>query len=91
MGSVAAGAYALGLPAWSASLIDSSIEGRRGLHAGFASSMVAIGTAAGPALGGQVILRFGALAPFRISAVFMIAALACAIVYRPKETPCPAK
>jgi MFS family permease len=80
--TVAAFAYALGLPAWSASLIDLSMAGRRGLQVGLASAVQAIGLAVGPAAGGLMIENLGALAPFRFSAALMLVVLALSVAYR---------
>ncbi|MGI8553256.1 MAG: MFS transporter [Dehalococcoidia bacterium] len=80
--SLAAFAYALGLPAWSASLIDISSPGSLGLQVGVASSVQAIGLALGPAIGGQTVLHLGTLAPFRLSAGLMILTAAITVAYR---------
>lgn len=80
--SIAAFAYALGLPAWSASLIDLSSAGSRGLQVGVASALQAIGLAVGPAVGGLVIAALGPLAPFRLSAALMLLAALLTLVYR---------
>jgi MFS family permease len=80
--AVAAFAYALGLPAWSASLIDLSTAGRRGLQVGLASAVQTVGLAVGPAAGGLLVANLGALAPFRCSAVLMAAVLILSLAYR---------
>jgi MFS family permease len=80
--SIAAFAYALGLPAWSASLIDLSSAGSRGVQVGAASALQAIGLAIGPAVGGQTIAALGPLAPFRLSAALMLLAALLTLVYR---------
>lgn len=80
--TLAASAYALGLPAWSASLIDLSIAGRRGFQVGLASAVQGVGLAAGPAIGGEIVLRLGSLAPFRFSAALMAAVLLLSLAYR---------
>jgi DHA1 family tetracycline resistance protein-like MFS transporter len=84
--SIAAFAYALGLPAWSASLIDLSTAGRRGLQVGFAAAVQGVGLALGPAIGGETVARFGALAPFRCSAGLMLAVLVLTIAYRARSS-----
>ncbi len=80
--AIAAFAYALGLPAWSASLIDLSSAGRRGLQVGLASAVQAIGLAVGPAAGGLLIANLGAMAPFRFSAALMLVVLGLSLAYR---------
>jgi len=82
LAAVAAFAYALGLPAWSASLIDLSTAGRRGLQVGFASAIQTVGLAVGPAAGGLLVAHLGALAPFRASAALMVLVLALSLAYR---------
>lgn len=82
LGSVAAFSYALGLPAWSASLVDLSSSGSRGLQTGAASALQAIGLAIGPAAGGALIARFGPLSPFRLSAALMVLAALLTLLYR---------
>lgn len=78
--SVAAFAYALGLPAWSAALVDFSKSGSRGLQVGLAAAVQAIGLAVGPALGGELVSRFGTRAPFRVSAAIMLLAALLALL-----------
>jgi predicted MFS family arabinose efflux permease len=82
LASVAAFAYALGLPAWSASLIDLSTAGRRGLQVGVASAIQTVGLAVGPAAGGLLVAHLGALAPLRASAVLMSIVLLVSLAYR---------
>jgi DHA1 family tetracycline resistance protein-like MFS transporter len=84
--SIGAFAYALGLPAWSASLIDLSTAGRRGLQVGFAAAVQGVGLAIGPAIGGETVARFGALAPFRCSAGLMLVVLALTVAYRARAS-----
>jgi len=79
--TVAAFAYALGLPAWSATLIDLSTAGRRGLQVGFVAAVQGAGLAAGPAIGGEIVSNFGSLAPFRFSGVIMLAVFLLTVAY----------
>jgi len=79
--TVAAFAYALGLPAWSATLIDLSTAGRRGLQVGFVAAVQGVGLAAGPAIGGEIVANFGSLAPFRLSAVVMLGVFLLTVAY----------
>jgi MFS family permease len=81
LASVAAFAYALGLPAWSATLIDLSTAGRRGLQVGLVSAMQGVGLAVGPAIGGEIVSTFGTLSPFRASALVMAAVFALTAAY----------
>lgn len=83
--TMAALAYGLGLPAWSASLIDLSTAGRRGLQVGFATAVQGIGLAVGPAIGGEIVSQFGTLAPFRFSAALMVLVLGLTVAYRTRS------
>jgi MFS family permease len=82
LASVAAFAYALGLPAWSASLIDMSTAGRRGLQVGIASAIQTVGLAVGPAIGGLLVAHLGVLAPLQVSAALMAIVLCLSVAYR---------
>jgi MFS family permease len=82
LSAVAAFAYALGLPAWSASLIDLSSAGRRGLQVGIASAIQTVGLAAGPAVGGLLVAHLGVFAPLHVSAAIMAVVLCLSVAYR---------
>jgi MFS family permease len=82
LASVAAFAYALGLPAWSASLIDMSTAGRRGLQVGIASAIQTVGLAVGPAMGGLLVAHLGVFAPLQVSAAIMAIVLCLSVAYR---------
>ncbi len=77
----AAVGYVLCLPALSASLIDLSKTGNRGLLTGISTAIQAIGGVIGPPLGGAMIDSFGALSPFRLSAAVMAGTFLVALVY----------
>jgi DHA1 family tetracycline resistance protein-like MFS transporter len=79
--TIAAFAYALGLPAWSATLIDLSTAGHRGLQVGFVAAVQGAGLAAGPAIGGEIVAHFGSLAPFRLSGAIMLGVFIVTVVY----------
>lgn len=80
--SIAAFGYALGMPAWNASLVDLSSTGSRGLQAGTAAAVQAVGLAIGPAIGGLTVAHFGIVAPFRLSAAVMLIGAALTFAYR---------
>lgn len=78
---LAASGYVLALPALSASLLDLSADGSRGLLTGISTSIQAIGLVIGPAIGGFLVDGFGALVPFRVAATILAATLVLAAVY----------
>jgi MFS family permease len=86
LATVAAFAYALGLPAWSASLIDLSTAGRRGLQVGIASAIQTVGLAAGPAIGGLLVAHLGVFAPLHVSAAVMAVVLCLSVAYRTRAS-----
>jgi MFS family permease len=86
LAAVAAFAYALGLPAWSASLIDLSTAGRRGLQVGLASAIQTVGLAVGPAAGGLLVAHLGVMAPLRASAAIMVLVLVLSLAYRTRAS-----
>jgi DHA2 family multidrug resistance protein-like MFS transporter len=77
----AAVGYVLCLPSLSASLIDLSKTGNRGLLVGISTAIQAIGGVIGPPLGGAMVDAFGPLSPFRGSAVIMAGTFVVALVY----------
>jgi len=85
----AAVGYVLCLPALSASLLDLSSEGNRGLLTGFSTAIQAVGGVVAPPIGGLLIdglpkttfHGFGPLAPFRASAALMAGTFLLALVY----------
>ncbi len=77
----AAVGYVLCLPALSASLIDLSKTGNRGLLTGVTTAIQAIGGVIGPPIGAKLIDSFGPLSPFRGSAAVMAATFLIAVVY----------
>jgi MFS family permease len=79
--SIAAAGYVLCLPALSASLLDLSSSGNRGLLTGVSTSIQAIGLVVGPLLGGLLIDGLGPLAPLRASSGVMAIAFALGLVY----------
>jgi DHA1 family multidrug resistance protein-like MFS transporter len=79
--SVAVAGYVVSLPALSASLLDVSNDGNRGLLTGLTTSIQAIGIVVGPLIGGAAVDGFGPLAPFRLSAAMIAVAVALALLY----------
>jgi MFS family permease len=77
----AAAGYVLSLPALSASILDVANQRNRGLLTGLTSSIQAIGLVIGPLIGGMLVDAYGALAPFRVSAVVVLAGAALALLY----------
>lgn len=77
----AAVGYVLCLPSLSASLIDLSKTGNRGLLTGVSTAIQAIGGVIGPPIGANLIDGFGPLSPFRGSAAVMAITLVIAAVY----------
>ncbi|HLZ70407.1 MAG TPA: MFS transporter [Dehalococcoidia bacterium] len=77
----AAVGYVLCLPALSASLIDLSKSGNRGLLTGISTAIQAIGGVIGPPIGAKLIDSFGALSPFRGAAAIMAVTFVVALVY----------
>ncbi|HZQ34505.1 MAG TPA: MFS transporter [Dehalococcoidia bacterium] len=77
----AAVGYVLCLPSLSASLIDLSKTGNRGLLTGVSTAIQAIGGVIGPPIGANLIDGFGPLSPFRGSAAVMAVTFLIALVY----------
>ena len=79
--TIAAVGYVLVLPAFSASLLDLSSSGNRGLLTGLSTSIQAIGLVVGPAVGGFLIDASGPLAPFRVAFAIVFVTGLLSIVY----------
>ena len=77
---IAAAGYVLSLPAISASLIDVSHQGNRGLLTGLSTSIQAVGIVLGPLIGrgGERVRTAGS---FRIAALIIAVAAALALLY----------
>lgn len=81
LGAAVALAFALSLPAWNAAVMDHSEPHNRGTLFGFMATLQGLGTALGPALGGQLAELWGPRAAFQGAAALMALAFLVALVY----------
>lgn len=81
LGGAVALAFALSLPAWNAAVMDQSGPHNRGALFGFMATLQGLGTALGPALGGQLAELWGPRAAFQGAAAIMGLAFLVALGY----------
>lgn len=73
--------YAVSIPAWGAAALDATEIGGRGLMLGVLATVQGLGGAAGQAIGGVSSAFWGPVAPFKLGAVLLMAALLLAVLY----------
>lgn len=74
-------AYAISIPAWGAAALDASELGGRGLLLGVLATVQGFGGVAGQAIGGVANAAWGPLAPFKMGAMLLAAALLLTIMH----------
>ena len=67
--------YAISIPAWGAAALDATEAGGRGLMLGVLGTVQGLGGVVGQAVGGLSNAAWGPVAPFKIGAVLLLAAL----------------
>ncbi len=67
--------YAISIPAWGAAALDATEAGGRGLMLGVLGTVQGLGGVVGQAVGGLSNAAWGPVAPFKIGAMLLIAAL----------------
>jgi MFS family permease len=73
-------AYAITVPAWGAAALDASEFGSRGLMLGMLATVQGMGGAAGQAIGGVTNEFWGPVAPFKVGAILLAAALVLTVM-----------
>ncbi len=73
--------YAVSIPAWGAAALDATEIGGRGLMLGVLATVQGLGGAAGQAIGGMSSAFWGPVAPFKLGAVLLMAALLLTVLY----------
>jgi predicted MFS family arabinose efflux permease len=74
-------AYAISIPAWGAAALDATELGSRGLVLGMLATVQGLGGAGGQALGGLANGAWGPVAPFKLGALMLMAALLLTVMH----------
>ena len=71
---------AVSIPAWGAAALDASEAGGRGLLLGVLATVQGLGGVGGQVVGGLTNAAWGPLAPFKIGAILLVAALVLTVI-----------
>ncbi len=74
-------AYAVSIPAWGAAALDATELGGRGLLMGLFATVQGLGGIVGQVVGGVSSEAWGPVAPFKMGALLLMAALALTVVF----------
>ncbi|MFQ5878872.1 MAG: MFS transporter [Dehalococcoidia bacterium] len=74
-------AYTVSVPAVSATMMDLSRRGSRGLVLGALTAVQGVGSTIGPAIGGNVFDAYGPTVPFQLAAILLGVAIALGLYY----------
>jgi DHA1 family multidrug resistance protein-like MFS transporter len=74
-------AYAVSIPAWGAAALDATEIGGRGLMLGMLATVQGLGGALGQAVGGLSSAAWGPVAPFKLGAILLMAALLLTVMH----------
>jgi MFS family permease len=83
-------AYAVSIPAWGAAALDATELGGRGLILGALATVQGVGGVAGQVVGGVTNAAWGPVAPFKVGALVLVAALLLAAMYLREHRLAPA-